>query len=114
IDNKERIRRVLIQKFRADIIPNRVHFRDMAKIARAYRMGTDRARSRKALKRLFEPNDYSIQQAYEDSVSDAYTEKDVEGRIDALVRRLKQMKPAEISKEVRAKLTKLMDVLREL
>jgi ParB/RepB/Spo0J family partition protein len=42
IDSKDRVRRVLIQKFKRDVIPNRVHFREMAKIARAHQLGSSR------------------------------------------------------------------------
>ncbi len=114
IDRKDRVRRVLIRKFDKDVIPNRVHFREMAKIASASKLGPNKAASRRVLKKLFEDNDYSIQQAYEDSVAGAYTEHDIEARVTALVERLNAIPPSSIAGPLRAKLRQLMQVVERL
>src|SRR5207302_1226606 len=76
ISEKERVRRTLIQKYRKGIIPNRVHFRMLAKIARAQRVSVPENVARRELSKVFEDNNYSIERAYGRSVSNAYAERD--------------------------------------
>jgi hypothetical protein len=114
IDKKERVRRVLIEKFRRDVIPNRVHFREVAKIARAPRVGSDKSAAKRALKRLFEDNDYSIQEAFKDSVSGEYADRDIETRVTSLAERLNTIAPTSIDDRLRVKLKQLMQVLDRL
>jgi ParB family chromosome partitioning protein len=114
IDNKDRVRRVLIRKFKSQVIPNRVHFRQMAKIASAYRTGAEKSKSRTALERLFQENDYSIRKAYDDSVASAYTERDIDGRVSGLLERLRGIDASTIDKALRDKLRQLKRVLEQL
>jgi len=115
-DERERdnIRRVLIEKYKKDIIPNRVHFRKIAKIARAHRVSANRIRAKEVLEQLFERNDYSAENAYDDSVSDAYLERDVVTRIDSLLERLDDLTPDDIDDDVRAHLRDLIARARAL
>ncbi len=114
IDDKNKVRRVLVQKFRTDVIANRTHFRDVAKIARAARVKANVPAAKKALSRLFTSNDYSIAQAYEHTVAGAYTEKDIAVRLDGLLQRLKQLHPEDIDVELRKRLRALVSVARDL
>jgi ParB family transcriptional regulator, chromosome partitioning protein len=114
VDRKDRVRRVLIKKFEKDVIPNRVHFRLMARIAGGPRLGSSRAAARRSLTKLFEDNDYSIQQAYEDSASDKYVEHDLETRVESLVQRLGALRSSAIAAGLRTKLRQLMQVLEDL
>ncbi len=114
IQDKERVRSVLIQKFRTDIIPNRVLFRDVAKIARARNVDSDPDRAKEALKHLFSRNSYTIKEAYEDSVSDAYSERDVLTRLDALIERLSRFKASDIDKDIRQKLLEVIAIAKRL
>lgn len=111
IPDKDRVRKVLIKKFKADVIPNRVHFRDMAKIARAGNVASDEERAQKALGRLFEDNRYSIVAAYDDSVSDAYAERDIMTRLEALIERLEEVDSDHLEEPVRESLHRLFDLL---
>jgi ParB/RepB/Spo0J family partition protein len=102
---KDRIRRVLIDKYEKDIIPNRVHFRKIARIARADRtVNADRADAERALERLFSNNQYSIEKAYDETVSELYEERDIVARIDSLVDRLRSFDRADLDDELRAHL----------
>lgn len=114
LPDKDRARQVLIQKFRSDIIPNRVHFRDLARIARARNVASETAPAKLALKRVFSKNDYSIKQAFEDSVSEAYTERDLVQRIDALIERLSTLDDAVLDEALRQKLQDLIAVATKL
>ncbi|HEX9659274.1 MAG TPA: ParB/RepB/Spo0J family partition protein [Rhodothermales bacterium] len=107
IPNRDAVRRVLISKFRDKIIDNRVHFRKIAKIARARNVEGNVSSATQALERLFERNDYSIEQAFEDSVSGAYHERDMLTRINSLIDRLRGIDPRSLDDE-------LLEALREL
>lgn len=114
LPDKDRARQVLIQKFRADIIPNRVHFRDLARIARVRSVASDTAPAKLALKHVFSKNRYSIKQAYADSVSEAYTERDVVQRIEALIERLSTLDEGVLDDALRQRLQDLVAVATKL
>lgn len=105
---KEHVRRVLIDKYAKQVIPNRVHFRKIAKIARAHRVSANEVRAKGVLEKLFTRNDYSIEQAYDESVSEAYLERDVATRIDGLLELLSAIDPDDIDEDIRAKLRDLI------
>jgi ParB family chromosome partitioning protein len=107
-------RRVLIKKYRSKTIGNIVHFRDIGKIARASMVDADEQSARNVLRKLFDDNKYSIADAYADSVSEAYEERDVSKRVSALAERLRQFRPDEIDDELRAYLHDLRDVISSL
>src|SRR5262249_49852352 len=101
---KEHVRRVLIDKYQKQVIPNRVPFRKIAKIARAHRVSANEVRAKGVLEKLFTRNDYSIERAYDDSVSEAYLERDVATRIDGLLELLGAIDPHDVDEDIRAKL----------
>jgi len=110
LSKKDDARQVLIGKFRNKTIDNRVHFRQIAKIARAENVKADPATAQKALRKLFTKNKYSIEQAFEDSVSGLYTERDVVTRLLGLVDRLRSFDSEAVDESFRAALN---DVVRE-
>ncbi len=114
IPDRDKVRRILIAKFRSDVIDNRTHFRDVAKIARAGRVNASEERARRALSKLFQKNSYSIAQAYEHSVSGAYSERDILQRLTGLLERLKSIQESELDDEVRAKLVELIRFAQRL
>jgi len=114
IANKDRVRQVLIDKFARDVIPNRVHFRMIARIARSDKVDVNQRKATSALKRLFERNDYSIQAAYDASVAEAYAERDLLTRLTSLVDRLEGANPQELDDRVVAALKRLIRIAREL
>ncbi len=60
---KESMREILISKYKDGIISNRVDFRQVAKIARAERVGVDRHVAEQSLEHLFSQKNYSIERA---------------------------------------------------
>jgi ParB/RepB/Spo0J family partition protein len=114
IDNKDRVRRVLLSKFESGIIPNRVQFRNVAKIARAERVSVSTRAATHALKKLFTKNDYSIEEAFQDSVSTAYSERDVRTNTRTLLAQLDSLTPENMGPEVRRMLETLYRRLREV
>jgi hypothetical protein len=114
IDNKNRVRRVLIAKFKSGVIENRVHFRNVARIARADETLVKREDASAALEKLFTRNDYSIQQAYEDTVEDSYAGRELSTRISGIVKRLRGIKPESLDQNSRRELRELVAVARKL
>jgi ParB family transcriptional regulator, chromosome partitioning protein len=114
IDNKDRVRRVLISKYESGVIPNRVHFRNVAKIARAERVSVPTRAASHALKKLFTNNSYSIDEAFRDSVSTAYSERDIRTNTRVLLEQLDSLSPESIGTELRQVLDRLYRKLREV
>lgn len=114
IPEKDDVRQILIQKFKDKVIDNRVHFRQMAKIARADNVEADPAAAQRALHRLFQENEYSIEKAYQDSVSEAYSERDLLTRVNSLIHQLQDCDVESLDDEVRGALRELVRNARVL
>jgi ParB family transcriptional regulator, chromosome partitioning protein len=108
IPDKDAIRRVLINKYKNKTIGNKVHFRQIAKIARAGRVGFDVNVARRELERVFAPNAYSIEEAYRNSVGEIYRERDLSSRITTLLTLLDEIDPEQIEPELRQRLAELV------
>jgi hypothetical protein len=91
-----------------------VDFRMVAKIARASNVGVSTERAQSAIKRLISEPRYSIKQAYEETVSEAYAERDIVSRIDQLISRLNTIDPTEIDEDVRERLEELISRVQAL
>jgi|SRR5579872_7090059 len=109
IQDLNKARDVLIEKYTSDKIKNLVSLRLIPKIARAENVGADESSAQKALKKLFQKNSYSAEEAFDDTVSEAYSEKAVLTRIDALLEKLDQFDPDDLDDELREKLRTLID-----
>jgi ParB family transcriptional regulator, chromosome partitioning protein len=104
LPKKDIARDVLIQKYKTKIIPNLVDLRYIPKIAHATNVSADPGRAARVLKKLFEPNQYSPKKAFEESVAEAYTERDVVSRIEALVAKVEELDVHSMESEFREKL----------
>jgi ParB/RepB/Spo0J family partition protein len=107
LGNKELARQSLISKYKAGVIANRVHFRLIAKIARAERVEADESAAKNVLKKLFGRNEYSIEAAYNDSVLLAYSERDLITLINRFLEQLDRLSGAKIDQELRHRLVSL-------
>lgn len=114
IPNKDGARRVLIDKYKKGIIKDITDFREVAKIARAENVEVDRNRAESVLVKLFERNDYSIQQAYQDSVSEAYLERDLRTHVSSLIDQLEELRKHDIDEQLRVALENLLRCIRDL
>lgn len=112
--DKDRVRQTLIQKYKQNVIPNVVHFRQLAKIARAESVDADQKRAETVLEKLFKNNTYSIEKAFSESVSEAYLERDIETRIRALLDRLNEIESGDLDEDVREALAELQDRIGEI
>ena len=109
IPNREAVRKVLLKKFKSGIINNRVLFRDIAKIARAQKVGGDVEAAARALKKLFQDNDYKIEQAFNDTVGELYIERDLGTRINSLLGLLAELETADLEDDLRTQLEQLAE-----
>lgn len=114
IDDKDRVRDVLIEKFRKGVIPNRVHFRQLGKIARAQRVGVPRTVAKRSLQNVFARNASSIEDAYNTSVGSAYQERDVLTQIRGLRAHLEALDLPSVDAAIRRELRTLAKVVRRL
>lgn len=114
VREKDRVRETLIAKYQNGTIPNIVQFRKVAKVARAEKVAVDKPRARKVLEKLFQSNRYSIDDAFNDSVSEAYTERDLKTRIQGMLDRLDQLSPQEIDEDLRRQLRVLANRIIEI
>jgi ParB/RepB/Spo0J family partition protein len=98
----------MVGKYLNDVVDNVVAYRNVSKIARAHLAGGDKKRAAATLTRLIKEPDYSVTQAYEDTVKGAYDQRDVLTRVRSLVGKLREMKrPSDLDNEVREALAQL-------
>ncbi len=110
--DKDKARRILIKKFQTGVIENRVHFRNLPKIARAKEV--DQSTRLKALRSIFADNKYSLKSAYDDSVAELYAERDVSTRISSLIERIQALKPDELDDDLKERLENLERAIHTL
>jgi ParB family transcriptional regulator, chromosome partitioning protein len=114
LSKRDAVRQVLLKKFKRGIIKNRVLFRKIARIVRAEKVGIDVDVAQSELKKLFQDNDYSIDQAYDRSVAEAYVERDIGTRVEGLLGVLNEIELDELDDDVRAKLQELNEFISRL
>lgn len=114
IENKDLVRRTLIDKYKNDVINSVTQFRQIAKIARAENIEADEKQAKRVLTKLFQPNKYSITQAYDESVSEAYTERDLLNRINGLLEFLDDINVESLDDQLRQALKRLIRQVEKL
>lgn len=108
VKNKDHARDILLRKYKDKVIDNIVDFRKVAKIARSTVVGVSVEQAQGAIKRLLTEPKYSITQAWTETVSEAYAERDIVSRIDGLMAKLDEIEASEIDDDVREKLEELV------
>jgi ParB/RepB/Spo0J family partition protein len=114
IDDPDHARDILLSKYKSGVIDNIVDFRKVAKIARASNVDADSQDAEEAIRRLVTDPNYSINDAWGDTVSEAYTERDVVSRIESLLGKLEQIDAAQLDDDIREKLEELVDRARSI
>lgn len=105
---KEKIRETLIAKYKSGTINNRVDFRQIAKIARAENVGADTAAATRSLQKLFtKNNNYSISNAFSESVGFAYDERDLLTTVSTVSRQMALFERESLDSEIVEALTHL-------
>ena len=114
IADKDAARDILIKKYKSKVIENLVDFRKVAKIARAKNVGADPEIAQGAIKRLLTSPKYSITSAWNDTVAEAYVERDIVTRIDYLLVKLDEVQESDVDEDVREKLEELVDKAKSI
>lgn len=114
VKNVDKARDVLLKKYKEKVIKNIVDLRKVAKIARAKSVHADSANAEDAIRRLLTDPKYSIEQAWSETVSDAYAERDIVSRIEHLLAKLNEVQLSEIDDDVREKLEELVQRARAI
>lgn len=109
IDNKNRVRNVLIAKYRGGTINNLIDLRKVAKIARAEKVDVAPEVAKRTLAKLFSSNNYGVDQAYRESVAVAYSERDLLTRAKSLTMMLDDIDPDDVDDETAAALKLLCE-----
>ena len=98
----------MVQKYVDGVIDNVVAFREVSKIARAELAGVDKQEAIPTLVNLVKTKNYSIKDAYRDTVQSAYERRDLLTRLQGLVERLAEIRAgAQLGKEMRDVLQRL-------
>jgi len=102
----------MVQKYVGGVIDNVVGYRELSKIARAERAGVSPEQATPAIIKLVKQKDYSIKQAYQDTVEKAYAQRDITSKIRGIIERLAEYKSGnKITDDVR---TALVDLRAEI
>jgi ParB family transcriptional regulator, chromosome partitioning protein len=83
---------LFFNKFKGGVETNRVKFRDISKIARGELVGIPDEKVRATLVKYLTNFKYSIEEAYADSVEDAYSERSTERSVNDLIGFLTELK----------------------
>jgi ParB family chromosome partitioning protein len=104
-----------VQKFKTEVIDNRVKFRLVSRIARGARVGVAKDKILPVLRKLVLKKNYSIDDAYEETAFLAYKERELLTRIKGLNARIKELvKVGKPSDRVRHALLELSESIRTL
>ncbi len=114
VDNKNRVRDVLIDKYKDGTIRDITDFRYLPMIARAERVQADSTLASRSLAKAFNQNNYSIEDAYKESVSEAYSERDLIIKVNQVLERLAKLTRRDLDDDLRAALTALYTRLEKL
>lgn len=114
IPDKDHARDVIISKYRSGVIKDIVDLRYLPKIAKAERVNVDFRDAEKSIKRVLSQNTYSIEQAYTETVSTAYSERDLVQRIHSISDRLEELEPDEIEADVVSALKDLVGQISKI
>jgi hypothetical protein len=105
----------MVQKYVSGVIDNVVAFREVSKIARAELAGADKDNATETIVRLAKDPGYSITEAYEETVQNAYIQRDIATRANALAQRLANVRSSrKLTGEVRSALTTLRGEINRL
>lgn len=102
-----------VEKYQTGKITNIVKFRDISRVARGSRAGVSHKRVVPVLKRLATDDNYTLEQAYEDSVASAYAERELKKKLESLRFDLSKI-GKEISDDVRNELVLLRNIIDRL
>ena len=107
----DKILDVFYEKYEKGIENNRVRFRDISKIARGELVGITKDKVRNTIVDYIENFEYTIDDAYQDSVAEAYSERSTEKKLQDLITILGKIDIVNEGEEVKNKLLELQVII---
>jgi ParB/RepB/Spo0J family partition protein len=105
----------MVEKYTNDRVPSVTTFRDISKMARAKRAGEDPKEVEPVLIKLIRTPRMTIEDAYEETVSAAYTTRDLATRASSLADRLAEIRTrGEVTSELAGDLRRLRNEINRL
>jgi ParB/RepB/Spo0J family partition protein len=105
--NEEKYIDSMLDKYKSDTVKSVVKYRDISKIARAERAGTNRKVAIKAIRHLISTPKATIEDTYKESVKTAYEDRSLIQKCESLVERLEQVQSKQLTPEFKSALQKL-------
>ena len=90
--SKDEYVRSMVNKYRNRVVDNVVSYREITKIARAEVAGIDKKTAVPIILRLIRDKNYKIADAYEDSVKNAFEQRDLVGKMNSITEKLSKYK----------------------
>jgi ParB family chromosome partitioning protein len=97
----------MVNKYTSGVVDNVVGYRDLSKIARAELAGVSKTDARRAIVKLVTHRNYSIKDAFNDTVESAYEQRTLLSRVSSIAILLANSKSRRVSDELRAALQTL-------
>lgn len=98
----------MVNKYLDGVVDNMVSYREVSKIARAELAGINKTEAVPTIIKLVKNKEYSINEAFRDTVESAYEQRNLGSKIQALTEKLTEFSSGRrLSKEVRDGLEKL-------
>jgi ParB family transcriptional regulator, chromosome partitioning protein len=82
----------MVGKYRSGTISSVTAFRNLSKLARAELAGVDRTEAIRAIRKLVRQSDYSVDDAFRDTVQTAYDKRDLLTKVQGMSQRLVELK----------------------
>lgn len=105
---------IFFTKYESGVERNRVRFRDISKIARGELVGIPKEKILKTVKKYVTQETYTIDEAFKDSVAEAYSERTTERKLFDILTILKNTSALEDSDEIRDVLVDLKNQIDRL
>src|SRR5258706_733779 len=105
----------MVNKYVSGVVDSVVGYRELSKIARGEKVGISKSEATPVIVKLVRNRDFSIKQAYEESVQVAYEQRDLAAKLRGILDKLyKYKRHRQLNNEVREILVLLRDEITRL
>lgn len=105
----------MVNKYVNEVVDSVVAYRDVSKIARAERAGGDKNEATRVILKLVRDVQYSVKDAFRDTVQAAYEQRDLLTRVRGLIPSISRYRTAkDLSEDMRSALKELRDEITRL
>ncbi len=105
----------MVGKYLSGVVDNVVAYRDVSRIARAEQAGADKRTATPTILKLVRQKEYSIKQAFEDTVRAAYEQRDLLTKLRGITEKLTEYEAGtRLEQEVRDALARLREEINRV